>query len=1023
MTKKVQASISRFFTAAPQKKRTFEEVSQAHQVVKNNETNNGKVPRKRLQNFTFTKSSGVCKNDRSNDNEDDSVTELSGKENAPVAEKKKKELTTTKLSNSKRPSKQKITYTPLETQIRDFKDAHPDKLLLFQVGYKYKLFGKDGEAGSKILNVMYVPNREKPEFSYCTFPDFKLHINIKRILTHGHKIGVIKQMESAAIKAVDKQLSLDNVMKRQLTGIYTSGTYMDDEYIHNGGDISLAGEENHSYIVCIVEDEVDSNYIGVVAVQPLTGDIIWDYFEDSFSRHQLQTRLSVIKISDLLIINSSEKVSHDTLRVLQLLAGISLNEIKTVAVKPEVQLREEIANYFDTLDEQHGGSFKHLENYYLVNFPLPIQRCINELIQYLNEFKLSSLFTKTDNISKFTDPKKYMTLPGNVLSALDIFVNSSNPNSEKGTLVWLLDHTRTRFGSRKLHKWISQPLIDPIVIEQRSSAIECLASGFDSLVDVFKNFLEKIGKTYDLDELLIKTHYSSVYESGKISRQDIYHMLRCFQDILDMVERFRNHIEKRPFKSEMVTQLFDQLLQSSSNDCVTKLLEKINKAFLGIENKSINEIKVNFFDLDNASYPEIEHEQLKIEECEQILDDELEGIRKLLGRSTMEYVTNKNDRYLIEVRNGKQVDALPKDWVKISGTTTVSRFRSPEITNAFKLLQYHQELLYQRCDEAYLGFLKEIDQQYTFLTRIVDILGNIDCLLSLTAASVLGQEYVKPVINPDSQLIKAKRSRNPIIENLKHNKAGYVANDVDIDYDGNRVLIITGPNMGGKSSYVKQIALLVIMAQIGCYLPCESAEMGIFDSIFVRMGASDNILRGESTFMTEMLECSNIINKMTDKSLIILDEIGRGTGTQDGIALADSILRYLIECDQTPLTLFITHYQSLHSLESHYSGGIVRNWHMGYLEMKQSDHGFPEIIFLYTLQEGVVSNLYGLNVAKLAGLPIELIKSAFDYSEELKISIEERDFQNKAIGMGKLLKDISDPLFKVSMDSVLKLFT
>lgn len=1017
MARKVQASISKFFRAVPesQKKRSIEEVSLAHAVSNNGGPSKYKVPRKGLQDFTYgNKSAAISNRDRSNDNnDDDDVIELAGNENAAEVMSDSKSSTNAPVPKSTTKAKPKKTsYTPLENQIKEFQDNNIDKLLLFQVGYKYKLFGKDALAGSKILNVMYVPNRDKPEFSYCTFPDFKLHINIKRILTHGHKIGVIKQMESAAIKAVDRQLSLD-VMERQLTGIYTSGTYMDDEYIHNGGDISLAGEENRSYIVCILEC---GDKIGIVAVQPLTGDVIWDYFSDTFARQQLQTRLSVIQVSEIIIISNSGKHSHETLRVLKTIASIS--EHRDIPAKSEQQIREEIDNFFNTIGDD--SNFQHLGNYYLVNFPLPIQQCFGELIRYLGEFNLSSLFTKINNISKFTDAKQYMSLPGNVLSALDIFVNSSNPSSDKGTLIWLLDHTRTRFGSRKLQKWISQPLLDPIAIELRSSAIENLAADFDTLVDAVKNFLEKIGRTYDLDSLLIKAHYSSAYDSGRVSRREVYNMLKCFNDVLDIVNRFRKHIENRPFKSELLTQIFDNLLELSSNDCLEKLLRKINKSFLGIDSKNVNDIKMNFFDLQFASYPQIEHELQQIEECEKLLDEELKSIRRLLGRSTMEYVTNKNDKYLIEVRNGKQVDALPKDWVKISGTTTVSRFHSPQIVKTFKLLQYHQELLYLKCDRAYVDYLKEIDEQYNFFRQIVGQLGDFDCLLSLTAASILGEGYVKPKINHSHQIIKAALSRNPIIEHLKHN-AGYVANDVDISYDGNRVLIITGPNMGGKSSYVKQIALLVIMTQIGCYLPCESAEIGIFDSIFVRMGASDNILKGESTFMTEMLECSDIINKMSSKSLIILDEIGRGTGTQDGIALADSILRFLVESEQSPLTLFITHYQNLHSIEDSYKG-IVKNCHMGYLEIENSEHGFPEVIFLYTLQEGVVSNLYGLNVAKLAGLPIELIKAAFDYSEELKKYIEEKDYENRAIAMVKLLKTLSGPEYKCDRDSILQLF-
>ena len=315
-------------------------------------------------------------------------------------------------------------------------------------------------------------------------------------------------------------------------------------------------------------------------------------------------------------------------------------------------------------------------------------------------------------------------------------------------------------------------------------------------------------------------------------------------------------------------------------------------------------------------------------------------------------------------------------------------------------------MLIRNCDKAFNAYLFKIDNNYEFFSKIIRNLSTFDCLLSLSAVSSINSNYARPKIVEDKQIIQMKNSRNPIIENLSVNYSNYISNDINISYDEDRVLIITGPNMGGKSTYVKQVALLVIMAQIGSYIPCDEATVGIFDSIFIRMGARDNILQNQSTFMIEMLECSHILKNMTSNSLIILDEIGRGTGTNDGIAIAYSILNYLIEEPRKPLTLFITHFPSLHVLEDKFKG-IATNYHMGFHEVSKSNQEFPEVVFLYNLVRGVVGNLYGLNVAKLAGIPNSIINNAYTKSTEIRDAIES-DWPKKLIKMIKLLREQND---------------
>lgn len=843
--------------------------------------------------------------------------------------------------------------TPLETQYLQLKEQHPDKLLAVQVGYKFKFFGEDARAAAHILNIMLIPGSitweelQGGNFAYCLIPDNRLHVHLQRLLNHGYKVGVVKQTQTAAIKA--NEGSKSGLFERVVTGVYTKATYMGDEVPE---DARVDDEGLGEYIMAIHEDE---GRVSLLAVQPLTGDIVYDHFEDS-TKEALDTRMAFLGPSEVLVVGS---VSKETSRCVRL----SKAQTSSVSVKSKSALEDSLASHFNGLHSEELP-------FYYDTFTDGLLQCLDSLLGYLGQFKLSNIFTITSNCQRFTHAGKYMFLPSQTVQSLEIFRNATD-GSDRGTLFWLLDHTRTKMGLRLLRKWISRPLIHADAINGRLDAIGDITGGFNHTIDSFKNFLDKAG--LDLEKLLIKAHYSAEYLVERISRKEVYLMLKCFSDMHKLAANFKD--TKLSFKSLVLTALFEKLLTSDAN-VVESLLSCINP------NGALDSNRETFFVLQGQLVEHIVAERNSIDDIEAQLDDELQAIQKHLNRPNLRYVTCLNQTHLIEVRNGKQVDALPSDWVKISGLKSISRFRTPQVTRLHKQLQYHQEKLIQRCDEAYIQFLGLIDANYEYFNDMVAHLATVDCLMSLSAAS-----KISPTSRPqltEEQVVDITNGRNPIIESLS-NTTNYIPNDISMKQHENRVVVITGPNMGGKSSYVKQVALLVLMAHIGCYLPCDSGRLGIFDAIFVRMGASDDILKGQSTFMVEMKECANIVHSLTPRSLVILDEIGRGTGTVDGISLAYSILKYLVEDKRAPLTLFITHYPSLSTLEDEHPG-IVANRHMGYLEKSGTD--WPEVVFLYTLARGVVSNSYGLNVAKMAGLPNDIIEGAYTVANEAKSRIE-----------------------------------
>ncbi|CAH2350823.1 DNA mismatch repair protein Msh3p [[Candida] railenensis] len=905
--------------------------------------------------------------------------------------------------------------TPLEKQVYEFKMENTDKILAIQVGYKFKFFGPDAVIVARILNIMLVPGKirlDQPDsqydrIAYCSIPDNRLHIHLQRILSHGHKVGVIKQTETAAVKSVDG--NKNSLFERKITAIYTKATYMDDELLAigniEGSNSSLSSSERGKYIFCIDESSPDT--LSFVAVSPATGEIVYETFQDDNSKSELETRLSYLSPSEILVVSNDGELTKEVSKVLKVTSQSSNSKITSLKRRESYKIANELTEFFKE-------NLK-LTEYYTTNFDQNVQSCIIELIDYLKEFKLSNIFTINSseycNIQKFSDTKRYMLLPSNTLQSLEIFENSSHSSDrQRGSLVWILNHTRTKSGERLLSKWISKPLIEKSAIEERLDAVEHLKSDFSHFVETFLKQLSKSGGL-DFDKSLTKVHYASSYRMDKISRKEIYLFLKSMSDFLQLTNSFENEIKS--WKSPLLCRIFQDLLDAYHSNKIPELLNMIN-ASVAIEETDLAKQKTSFF---KHKWDEVERVTTEIEEIEDLLSIELMNVRKILKRPQLNFVTNMKESHLIEVRNGNMVKSLPLNWIKINSTKSVSRFRTPEISKLLSRLKYKNDMLVEACDIAYNRFLSQIDDSYDYFAKIVRGISEFDCLASLTAASSANIDYAKPIF-VDEVKIDVKQGRNPIIESLS-TTSNYIPNDISMSYDDDRCLVITGPNMGGKSSYVRQVALIVLMAQIGCYVPCESATLGVFDSIFTRMGAQDNIIKGESTFMVEMMECSNIIKNCTPKSLVLLDEIGRGTGTTDGISIAYAILDYFIK-NCGCLTLFITHYPSLHEFESMYHK-LVKNYHMGFVEVENPNQEWPDILFLYTLARGVVTNSYGINVAKLAGIPKEIVSEAYRKSNELREEIERKEDMEFGIQLAYILKSLSNENSEDTFDKLKRL--
>ncbi|KAL8979309.1 MAG: hypothetical protein Q9205_005326 [Flavoplaca limonia] len=867
----------------------------------------------------------------------------------------------------------KSKLTPMDKQILDIKRANLDTLLIIEVGYKFKFFGEDARTAAKELSIVCIPGKyrydEHPSeahmdrFASASIPVHRLHVHVKRLVGAGHKVGVVRQLETAALKAAGDNRNTPFV--RKLTNVYTKGTYIDDI---EGLEISApsSGTPATGHLVCITEKNAHTDEkvrIGILAVQPATGDIVHDSFEDGFMRSEIETRLLHIAPCEILVVGELSKATE---KLVQHLSGSGskvfgekvrverVDKSKAVAA----QAYSHVCNFYAGKLDESDNSPRILDS--VLKLPEDVTICLSAMITHMAEYGLEDVFNLTKYFQSFS-ARSHMLLNGTTLTSLEIYQNQTD-HSEKGSLFWTLDRTRTRFGRRLLRKWVGRPLLLRNELENRITAVQELAE-HPAKADMMNSLLGQIRS--DLEKSLIRIFY------GRCTRPELLSTLQTMQRIAN----FRPHdtSDDTGFRSELIVNALSAL--PSIRDDVVGFLERINTE------AAKNDDKYTFFREETDAITE---HKLGIASTEYDLNSERTAAAAKVKKAKVEYVTVAGIEYLIEIEN-TQLKHVPASWSKISGTKKVSRFHTPEVVHLIRERDQHKEALAAACDVAYTALLTEIStKKYQSFRDCVQALATLDCLLSL--AVVANQpNYVKPEFTDDTCVV-VDQGRHPMVEQLLLD--GYVPNQTDLGAgeDQTRALLITGPNMGGKSSYVRQIALIAIMGQIGSYVPAASAKLGMLDAVFTRMGAFDNMMAGESTFMVELSETSDIIKQATSRSLIILDELGRGTSTHDGVAIAEAVLDHIVR-EIKSLVLFITHYQNLSIVAKRFAEKQLKNVHMRFQE---SGENSQEITFLYEVGDGVAHRSYGLNVARLANLPESVLEMAAVKSKALEDKIKQK---------------------------------
>ncbi|WP_311376850.1 DNA mismatch repair protein MutS [Anaerococcus lactolyticus] len=749
---------------------------------------------------------------------------------------------------------------------------------------------------------------------------------------------VKKGYKVALCDQIEDPKDAKGLVKRAITRVITPGTLTDME--------SLENKENN-YLLSIFENEYG---LAMAYCDISTGKLV------GLEIKTLSQNLGKKAIDQIEKINPSEMVltsnfdNEDIKKYLNLNNQIFINYINFTT---DYENRVKTVNNYLGKDNLNKIKDKRLIIVALANLLDYIYKYYEEKLDHINNIEILKI-------------NEFMEIESNTRKNLELTRNLSTNNKEN-TLISILDEADTVMGSRMIHDWLERPLIDRDKINRRLDIVD----GFyeDSILS--RNVSNLLDSVYDLERLLAKLSYKRANARDLIS--------------------LKNSIKEMPKLKRVLADSTNNLIKNLGLNLpdVEDIYELINKSIVDEPPINITEggiIKSQYDkDLDNLKEMADTAEDKLIEyESKQ---------RELTGIKNLKVIFNKNNGYSIEVTKSN-IDKIDQSYIRKQTLKNQERYTTEELENISSLILNGKEKINLLEYELFNKIVENILNSTLRLQSLSKMIANIDSLNSF-AKIAHKYSYCKPNIT-ESNEISIIEGRHPVIEiNLDENE--FIANDTNIGQDDNLIQIITGPNMAGKSTYMRQMALIIIMAQIGSFVPAKSAEIGICDKIFTRIGASDNISKGESTFMLEMNEVSNIIKNSTEKSFVILDEVGRGTSSDDGLSIAMALVEYLSKHKKVK-TVFATHFHELTVLESELKN--VRNLKIEILEENNN------LIFLRKISRGKSDRSYGIEVAKLSGLPDEILENAKNIME--KLANEDFFEVNKGKEIKNSLEDIKN---------------
>ena len=799
--------------------------------------------------------------------------------------------------------------TPMMQQYLAVKDENPDSILFFRLGDFYEMFFDDALLASRELEITLTRRDAglEEKAPMCGVPYHVASSYISKLIDKGYKVAICDQVE-------DPKLA-KGIVKREVTQIITPGTFTDTEYLKS---------DLNNYLLSIY---IQGYSLNLTYSDYSTGEI---YFTN-------KTFLSKTELFRFLQ-DQVDRISPNE---------ILINEDALATFKKETKKNNVFLNPYVAENLKDSNIFKDFGNYFSDNFKNNLRDFLsdNKIVDYTSLKKILQYLVVTQKINlkhinniSYYNNYDFLLLDESSKRTLEV-VKGLNTFTKKGSLLDVLDKCSTSMGSRKLKKWVESPLVDLNKIEERQNIIESFTRDL-LLQDKIEKILREV---YDIERLVVKI------SNGSINPRELYSLKSTIENankIKAILENQGNNYLKLLSK-----EFID--LSDVYYDIDKVLIE--NPPVVIEENRIIKEGYSS--ELDDLF-------KIATEGKNWLLDFE-EKERNRTGIKKLKVKHNKILGYFIEVTKSF-LDQVPEDYIRKQTLVGSERFFSMELKDMEGKLLGSKERALSMQAEIYNNLKDFIGKEIYRIQILADKLSKLDSLLSLAKVSNLNN-YVRPKFNNEG-FIEIKKGRHPIVESYMKDDF-FVPNDTYIDTKNNMIHIITGPNMAGKSTYMRQVALITIMAHIGCFVPCDSCNISLVDRIFTRIGASDNLAMGQSTFMVEMQEVADIIQNASSKSLLILDEVGRGTSTFDGLAIANAIIEYIAENIKAK-TLFATHYHELVHLEDKYDS--VENLTIAV------DRQEDDIIFLRKIIKGFTNNSYGIDVAKLAGIDDRIINRAKD---------------------------------------------
>jgi len=729
---------------------------------------------------------------------------------------------------------------------------------------------------------------------------------------------VKKGYKVALCDQVEDPKKAKGLVKRAITRVITPGTITDME--------SLDTRENN-YLLSIFQN----NYgIGISYCDISTGSL---YTIEIKGSNELIAKQAIDQIES---INPSEIIINNDLNLTEIKKYLNINnDIFINYIEDNREYDERIKTIARYLGNENLGkvSNKRLSLISLANLLDYIYKFYDDKLNHINNIEI-------------IDISNYLELEANTRKNLELHRNLNN-NSKENTVLKILDQADTVMGSRTINEWLERPLIDIEKINRRLDIVDYFKNNITDSQNV-SNYLSDV---YDLERLLGKISYK------RANARDFVSLKNSLKNIPDL-KKYLSNIEDSNIKNLG--------LNLPDVDDLYDLLEKaiVNDPPISITDGGI--IKENF----NNNLDKLKSDSKNA--LEKLTNYEIEE-RSNTGIKNYKIVYNKNNGYSIEITKSN-LDKVPKTYIRKQTLKNQERYTTETLEELSSLILGGKDKVNDLEYDIFNDIRNKILDQTLKLQSLAKMIANIDALNTLSKVA-LDNNYVRPIVN-NTNVISIKDGRHPVIEK-KLNENEFIANDTNIGEDDNIIQIITGPNMAGKSTYMRQMAIIIIMAQMGSFVPASYAEIGICDKVFTRIGASDNISKGESTFMLEMNEVSNILKNATNKSFVILDEVGRGTSSDDGLSIAMALVDYISKKKKFK-TVFATHFHELTILEDELSN--VTNLKIEILKENNN------LVFLRKIKEGRSSRSYGIDVAKLSGLPKEITDSAQKFMNNLSSS-------------------------------------